>query len=116
MPALGPAGQPRASGVSREHLCRLFKAEVGTSPAACLRLLRLGRGAQLLARTAEPVGAIASACAFATPFHFSRCFKQAYGCSPSAYRERHPDGDWTFEAPEGVQSLGRHLWQRLRIH
>lgn len=116
MPALGLAGLTRASGVSREHLCRLFKAEVGASPAASLRLLRLGRGAQLLARTSEPVAAVAAACAFATPFHFSRCFKQAYGCSPSAYRERHAGGDWTFEAPTGVAALGRLLWQRLRIH
>jgi AraC-like DNA-binding protein len=37
-----------------------------------------------------PVQAIAARWAFPHGAHFSRAFKQAYGMSPQAYRERWP--------------------------
>ena len=74
--------------VTPEHLCRLFKAALGRSPAAMVRLARLDRAAILLARSNYTVGEVAALYGFASPFHFSRAFKQALGQSPSEVRRR----------------------------
>jgi AraC family transcriptional regulator len=69
-----------------EYLCRLFKSSLGHGPAETVRLARLDRAATLLARSNYSVGEIAAQCGFASPFHFSRRFKDAYGQSPSELR------------------------------
>ena len=75
-----------AACVTPEHLCRLFQAHVGHSPMRAVRLARLDRAATLLARSNSSVAEIADFCGFATPFHFARLFKQAYGVPPSVLR------------------------------
>ena len=75
-----------AACVTPEHLCRLFKASVGHSPAETVRLARIDHAATLLARSNYAVGEIAALCGFASPFHFSRLFHSAYGLSPSEFR------------------------------
>jgi AraC family transcriptional regulator len=77
-----------AAAVTPAHLCRLFRGSVGLSPAETVRLARLDRAAVLLARTNFAVGRIAALCGFASPFHFSRRFRQAYGCAPRELRRR----------------------------
>ena len=79
--------------VTPEHLCRLFKAALGHSPAETVRLARLDRAAMLLARSNYAVGEIADLCGFASPFHFSRAFKQAYGLPPREVRRRIQSGE-----------------------
>ncbi len=76
----------RAAGVSRGHLVRLFRAELGTTPMEALRLIRLDRAAVLLARTNLRVQEIADQTGFASPFHFSRAFRRVYRRSPRAFR------------------------------
>jgi len=72
--------------VTPEHLCRLFKSALGTTPVATVRLARLDHAAVLLARSNYSVAQIAVQCGFASPFHFSRAFKQVFGQSPRALR------------------------------
>lgn len=74
------------AGVNREHLCRLFTAATGRSPMETVRLARLDRAATLLARSNYSIGEIAAMYGFASPFHFSRRFKEAYGRSPRDLR------------------------------
>lgn len=76
-----------ACGVTREALIRAFRASYGETPMAAVRLLRLDRAAQLLARSAT-VQEAAAATGFASPFHFSRRFAAIYDCPPSAFRSR----------------------------
>ena len=78
----------RIAGVSRGHLIRVFREQYGVGPSEALRLLRLGHAAVLLARTNLQVQEIAGQCGFGDPFHFTRAFTAAYGCSPRALRQR----------------------------
>ena len=82
----------RVACVTPEHLCRLFKSVLGHSPVETVRLARLDRAAVLLARSNYSVGEIAHMCGFASQFHFSRRFKQAYGTSPLQLRKSIQDG------------------------
>lgn len=77
----------RVAYVSPEHLCRLFKTSTDRSPLEVVRLARLDRAALLLSRTNFSVGQIAHLTGFASPFHFSRAFKEAYGASPRDLRK-----------------------------
>ncbi|MBD0254250.1 MAG: helix-turn-helix transcriptional regulator, partial [Cytophagales bacterium] len=65
---------------------RKLYALTGQSPSDCIRTLRLRRGAELLAQKAGNVSEVAYRVGFKEPSYFSRCFSQAYGCSPSEYR------------------------------
>ena len=75
-----------AAAVTPEHLCRLFKTSTGRSPIETVRLARLDQAATLLARSNFAVKRIADLCGFSSPFHFSRRFSRAFGCSPRAMR------------------------------
>ena len=69
-----------------EHLCRIFKAATGWTPIQAVRLARLDRAAVLLARSNYNVSEIARLCGFASAFHFSRRFKDAFGQAPRELR------------------------------
>lgn len=81
-----------AGGVSVSHLSRLTRQWFGIGPAAMAELLRLSRAATLLQRSNLPVRAVAEACGFVDPLHFSKRFRLAYGMPPRDYRNR-PDLD-----------------------
>ncbi|HEY8456663.1 MAG TPA: AraC family transcriptional regulator [Actinopolymorphaceae bacterium] len=82
-----------AAGVSPGYLSRLFRKEFGISPVAALELVRLLRAATLLQRSNLSVAAIAAACGFADPFHFSRRFRMVYRVPPRTYRAAHSADD-----------------------
>jgi signal transduction histidine kinase/ligand-binding sensor domain-containing protein/DNA-binding response OmpR family regulator len=73
-------------GLSRVQLYRKLYALTGQPPSDFIRTLRLRRGAELLAGKAGNVSEVAYRVGFKEPSYFSRCFSQAYGCSPSEYR------------------------------
>jgi AraC family transcriptional regulator len=77
-----------AAGVSRAHLTRLFRYQLGAGPVEAIRLLRLERASELLARGDMLVQDIATFCGFDDPFHFSRSFRGEYGCSPRVFQQR----------------------------
>ena len=95
------------AGVSRGHLSRLFQAELGLGVAACLEWLRCYRAEILLTRTDFPVGAIATQCGFADPYHFSHRFSRLYGMAPSAFRS---SGGPSALDQGGVRRLAAELW------
>ncbi|MBC8104096.1 MAG: helix-turn-helix transcriptional regulator [Cytophagales bacterium] len=86
-----------AAFVTPEHLCRLFKAATGHSPSETVRLARLDRAVTLLCRSNFSISQVAQLCGFASPFHFSRRFKEAFGQSPRALRAAVASGE--FPAP-----------------
>jgi AraC family transcriptional regulator of arabinose operon len=81
-----------AAAVSGEHLCRLFRADLGVSPMGYLWTERTREGLRLLAASGLSVQEVAERCGFRTTFHFARRVRQATGISPTAYRARHWNG------------------------
>jgi AraC family transcriptional regulator len=72
-------------GVPPVHLARTFRAVYDTPFAAHIRGLRIEFARQQLAGTTA-LSAIAYAAGFCDQSHFSRCFKQHTGLTPTAYR------------------------------
>ena len=81
-----------AAHVTPEHLCRLFRKSLQLGPLECVRLARLHLASTLLERSALTVKEVSDAAGFATPYHFSRVFRQTYGIPPRHYRRVVADG------------------------
>lgn len=75
-------------GVSREHLSRIFAAQVGEAPATWLRRQRVLAAAAALRGGDQAVSAIAAAYGFTTSAHFAALFRQHTGLTPLQYRRR----------------------------
>ncbi len=82
------AGIAKELNLSTSRL-RLFRVEVGRSPEAFRRDLRLQNAAWLLAGTFLQVKEIASEVGINDVSHFVRYFRRKYGFAPTEYRRRH---------------------------
>lgn len=76
-----------AARVDRAHLCRVFRSHLDVTPMQCARLIRLDRSIARLERSDDGIKEIAAMTGFADTFHFSRCFRAAFGTNPTRYRE-----------------------------
>ena len=74
------------AGTSRRQLERLFRRYLGCTPTRYYLELRLTRARQLLLQTDMPITDIAMACGFVSPPHFTKCYHDRHGHSPSAER------------------------------
>ena len=74
--------------LSPSRLAHLFKAETGRSPVRFVQDTRLKEAAKLIELTSAPVAEVARKVGFQSPFHFSSTFRERYGMSPRAYRQR----------------------------
>ena len=74
------------AGMSTRQLERLFRRYLNRSPKRYYMEMRLQRARNLLMQTDMPVIEVALACGFASPSHFSKCYRAQYGSTP--YRER----------------------------
>lgn len=77
-----------AANVSSNHLMRLFKTHLHTTPSRYLWQYRTQQGIDLLRHTGLSISQIALRVGFATPFHFSRLVKQAHDLSPRQLRDK----------------------------
>ncbi|WP_427311359.1 helix-turn-helix domain-containing protein [Cupriavidus sp. H39] len=75
----------RASGLSRYHLIRAFRAETGMTPHAYQLDLRIQQGRRLL-RQGAALAEVALALGFADQSHFQRAFKQRVAMTPRGYQ------------------------------
>ena len=73
--------------VSVRHLERLFQSELGMSPQAFAFELRLNNAYNLLITTRNSIIDVALQCGFLSNSHFSRCFRNMYGKTPSQVRD-----------------------------
>ena len=65
---------------------KLFRREVGMSPAACLQRTRLVHAARLLARYDLPLAEVAEQSGFSNECYFSTAFRAAFARTPGQYR------------------------------
>src|SRR5262249_16751096 len=72
----------RSVGVTRRHLERQFKAQVGLSPKRLARIVRFHQAAQLLEHGTASSVETAAACGYADQPHFSRETRGICGYPP----------------------------------
>ncbi len=85
---LGAAEFCRLSGRSREHVSREFRKATGGTLGGYVNRLRMRHAAFLLEASSMEVVDIALECGLESLSHFYRCFREAYGATPQAYRLR----------------------------
>ncbi len=75
-----------ASGLSKFHLVRLFRAAFGTTPMKYAEGLRLDRAATALRGSATLIDEIAFSAGYESASAFGRAFRRRFGTTPGAYR------------------------------
>ena len=83
---ISPSQLAEDVGMSTRQLERLFRRYLNRSPKRYYMELRLGKARNLLMQTDMSVINVALACGFASPSHFSKCYRAHYDTTP--YRER----------------------------
>lgn len=83
---ISPSILARDVGMSTRQLERLFRRYLSRSPKRYYMELRLSKARNLLMQTDMSVINVALACGFASPSHFSKCYRAHYDTTP--YRER----------------------------
>lgn len=83
---VSPADLAEGVGMSTRQLERLFRRYLGRSPKRYYMEIRLQKARNLLMQTEMSVINVALACGFASPSHFSKCYRAQYHTTP--YRER----------------------------
>ncbi len=75
-------------GISRRQIERLFQNHLETSPGRYYLELRITHARRLLLQSNESITNIALASGFVSISHFSNCYKDYFGVSPSHAREQ----------------------------
>jgi len=87
---ISPAVLAHDVGMSTRQLERLFRRYLKCSPKRYYMEIRLQKARNLLLQTSMSVINVALACGFASPSHFSKCYRAHYATTP--YRERGAQG------------------------
>jgi transcriptional regulator GlxA family with amidase domain len=83
---ISPSVLAKDVGMSTRQLERLFRRYLDRSPKRYYMELRLQKARNLLMQTDMSVINVALACGFASPSHFSKCYRNHFSNTP--YRER----------------------------
>jgi transcriptional regulator GlxA family with amidase domain len=83
---ISPSVLAKDVSMSTRQLERLFRRYLDRSPKRYYMELRLQKARNLLMQTDMSVINVALACGFASPSHFSKCYRTHYDTTP--YRER----------------------------
>lgn len=86
-PDLNVDGLAAELGLGRSQFYRKIKALTNYSPVELLRRMRLQRARDLLTTTGHTISEIAYAVGFSTPAYFTKCFREAYGVTPTELRD-----------------------------
>ncbi|CAG2134966.1 GlxA family transcriptional regulator [Cupriavidus plantarum] len=80
-------------GVSARHLTRLFREEIGITPASWVEAARVSAARQLLEQGHLAPKQVAAECGFSSVDTLRRAFLRVVGVTPADYRKRHAVGD-----------------------
>lgn len=75
-------------GLERSQFYRKIKALTNFSPVELIRNLRLKQGRKLITSSEKTVSEIAYETGFSTPAYFTKCYREAFGETPSETRSR----------------------------
>lgn len=75
-------------GLERSQFYRKIKSLTNYAPVELIRRLRLQRGHELLISTEKTISEIAYEIGFSTPAYFTKCYRDAYGETPSQARNK----------------------------
>ena len=75
-------------GLGRSQFYRKIKALTNYSPVELLRNMRLKRARHLLTTTDKSISEVGYEVGFSTPAYFSKCYREAFGETPSNLRSR----------------------------
>jgi AraC family transcriptional regulator len=75
--------------LSPSYFCRAFKESFGIPPHAYIIKMRVARARTLMLTTSESLSQIALACGLVDQAHLCKCFRQAMGTTPAAWRRSH---------------------------
>jgi transcriptional regulator GlxA family with amidase domain len=82
----------RRMGVTPRHFSRLFRAEIGVTPAAWVESIRIDAARRLLEDGAEAPKQVAAHCGFADADTLRRAFQRQMAVTPAEYRKHHRAG------------------------
>lgn len=74
--------------LSHTQFYRKVKSLTGMGPNELLRMIRLQKAKELLADPKLTVSDITYSVGFSSPSYFTKCFRDAYGITPSEFREK----------------------------
>jgi transcriptional regulator GlxA family with amidase domain len=78
----------RRANMSPRNFARVFRREVGTTPAQYVERMRIARARELLETTELPISHVARRCGFPAVETFLRSFGRTMGLAPGEYRQR----------------------------
>jgi LacI family transcriptional regulator len=87
--SIGVADVVRAAAMSRRGLHEAFVQQLGRTPGAELRRIRLERACKRLVETGDKIEAVALQCGYQSLNSFCVAFKRLTGDSPGRYRLKH---------------------------
>jgi len=77
-----------AVGISRTHLCAIFKKETGKTLISYFTERKITEARRLLSTTDMPLGAISEYLGYSSQSHFQKVFRNLTGTTPLAFRTR----------------------------
>ncbi len=86
-PDVGVDDLAATMGLGRSQFYRKIKALTNFSPVELLRQMRLKRARTLLTTTEKNISEIAYETGFSTPAYFTKCFRDAFGETPTDLRD-----------------------------
>ena len=75
--------------LSPDYLRKGFRECYGITLSRCVREFRMEEAAKMLTTTSERIGMIADTVGIRNQAYFSKCFRECYGMSPRAFREKY---------------------------
>lgn len=74
--------------ISTTHLYRKLKALTGLSPVEFIRVFKLQKACEMLSNTSQSIKEIGYGLGFNNLSYFVKCFREQFGVTPSAYRQK----------------------------
>lgn len=87
-PELNVDSLAAAMGLGRSQFYRKIKSLTNYSPVELLRRIRLTRARDLLTTTDKTISEISYEVGFSTPAYFTKCYREAFGETPTDLRTR----------------------------